>query len=153
MKDQAEKHRLGLAGEFLVAGELLRRGYSAAVTYGNAKKADVVAVRGNFAVTIEVKTTAETRWIVGNRLPEVKGSVWVFVYLPKDESPAEFFVLTSHELRQTLEPAYNSYREKYLAKHGKEFSGAGVEKLNRADAERHRNRWDKIDTALESSEV
>ena len=40
MSDQARKHVLGLAGEFLVAGEILRRGITA-VTYGNAKKADV----------------------------------------------------------------------------------------------------------------
>jgi hypothetical protein len=44
--NQKRKYMLGLSGEFLVAGELLRREISAAVTYGNAKKADVIAVSG-----------------------------------------------------------------------------------------------------------
>ena len=50
MSKQSTKHKLGLSGEFLVAGELLRRGITAAVTYGNAKKADVIAVRGDKAL-------------------------------------------------------------------------------------------------------
>src|SRR4051794_790925 len=64
MTDQARKHNIGLAGEFLVAGECLRRGFTAAVTYGHAKKADVIVVAGNRAATIEVKTTCEAKWIV-----------------------------------------------------------------------------------------
>ena len=43
MSKQAQKYHLSLAGEFYVAAELQRRGISAAVTYGNAKNADVVA--------------------------------------------------------------------------------------------------------------
>jgi hypothetical protein len=58
---QEQKYMLSLAGEFLVAGELLRRNMTAAVTYGNAKRADVVAVSGRSAVPIEVKTTRGRR--------------------------------------------------------------------------------------------
>ena len=58
---QAQKHMLGLAGEFLVAGELLRRNITAAVSYGNAKKADVVAMLGRSAIWLEVKTTREPK--------------------------------------------------------------------------------------------
>ena len=38
---QDKKYKIGVSGEFLVAGELLRRDLQAAVTYGNAKRADV----------------------------------------------------------------------------------------------------------------
>jgi len=41
---QARKHAIGMAGEFFVTAELLRRGLLASVSYGNAKKADVVAL-------------------------------------------------------------------------------------------------------------
>jgi hypothetical protein len=43
MSKQAQKYHLSLAGEFFVAAELQRRGVAAAVTYDNAKNADVVA--------------------------------------------------------------------------------------------------------------
>ena len=43
MKSQQRKYNLSLAGDFFVAAELQRRGVMASVTYGNAKKADVVA--------------------------------------------------------------------------------------------------------------
>ena len=62
---QSEKHRLGLTGEYLVAGELLRRGIDAAITYGNAKKADVVAFSEERLLRIEVKTTSQIKWVLG----------------------------------------------------------------------------------------
>ncbi len=37
MSKQSRKHLIGFAGEFLVAGDLLRLGVMAALTYGNAK--------------------------------------------------------------------------------------------------------------------
>ncbi|MGD9583508.1 MAG: hypothetical protein AB7V26_07540 [Lysobacterales bacterium] len=85
MSKQARKHTTGLAGEFLVAGELLRRGIMAAVTYGNAKKADVIAVNGAKAASIEVKSTSQTKWVLGGQLPAESSNIWVLVHLPEDE--------------------------------------------------------------------
>jgi len=55
------------------------RDVNAAVTYGNAKKADVVAVEGGSACAIEVKTTQEARWVIGGTAPEPGNSIWVLV--------------------------------------------------------------------------
>ncbi len=38
-----DKNTTHLAGEFLVAGELSRRGYPVAITFGNAKSVDIYA--------------------------------------------------------------------------------------------------------------
>ena len=38
-----EKNTTHLAGEFLVAGELARRGYAVSLTMGNAKSVDIYA--------------------------------------------------------------------------------------------------------------
>jgi hypothetical protein len=35
---QSQKHSVGMAGEFFVTAELLRRGLLASVTFGNGKK-------------------------------------------------------------------------------------------------------------------
>lgn len=49
----------------------------AAVTYGNAKKADVIAIDGNSAVSIEVKSTSEPESVLGNDLPANDSKIWV----------------------------------------------------------------------------
>ena len=82
----------------------------AAVTYGNAKKADVVAIHDGRLAAIEVKTTSESKWVLGNALPPAGEGVWVLVYLSSDrtESP-EYFVLTSTELRSAVLPRHDAY--------------------------------------------
>lgn len=147
---QARKHAIGLAGEFLVAGELLRRGIMAAVTYGNAKKADVVAVRGDRATNLEVKSTSESKWVLGGTLPEDSSNLWVLVHLPAVEAePPEYFVLTSAELRQIVLPQHEAYNERYRRKHGKEYSAAGVVSVQRKlIGDQHRGAWEKVRRAL-----
>ena len=41
-KIQVEKQRLGMAGEYSVCAELLKRGHNASITMGNAKAIDIV---------------------------------------------------------------------------------------------------------------
>lgn len=148
---QSRKHAIGLAGEFLVAGELLRRGIMAAVTYGNAKKADVVAVNGTRAAQIEVKTTSAAKWVLGGDLPEDSAKVWILVFLPPDETlPPEFFVLTSAELRKCVLPRHDAYMERYRREHGKEYSAKGVVSVQRKEIDdKHLGAWHKVASAVD----
>lgn len=147
MTAQSRKHTLGLSGEFLVAGELLRRGLHASVTYGNAKKADVVVLsksRRN-AMVIEVKTTSETTWVVGGTLPNQDDELWVFVYLPTLENePPRYFVLTSTELHSIVVAEHDAYRERYRKRNGIEFSGKSVHKLSLVQAHPFEGMWQKV---------
>ena len=145
MSSQSRKHLLGLAGEFLVAGELQRRGITAAVTYGNTKKADVIAVLGNAAASVEVKTSAEKKWIVGNRLPEPSNNLWIFVWLPADEESApEYYVLTAEELHKIIKLDNDNYKARYFEKHNKAFVNREVLSLKREAAVIHKGAWHKI---------
>ncbi len=146
----ARKHTTGLAGEFLVAGELLRRGIMAAVTYGNAKKADVIAINGTTAASLEVKSTSQQKWVLGGELPADNSNIWVLVYLPQDESTSpEYFVITSAELRKLVLPKHEAYNKQYQAKHGKEYSGKGVVSIQRTLLNGgHRGAWGKVRNAL-----
>ncbi|MBL0143838.1 MAG: hypothetical protein IPP91_17475 [Betaproteobacteria bacterium] len=150
MSNQSRKHAIGLAGEFLVAGELLRRGIMAAVTYGNAKKADVIAVNGAKAAPIEVKSTSQSKWVLGGVLPADNSNIWVLVYLPLDESASpEYFVLTSAELRKLVLPGHEAYNAKYFAKYGKKYSGKGVVSIERKLLEaKDQPAWSKICRAV-----
>jgi hypothetical protein len=146
---QDQKYRLSLAGEFLVAGELLRRNLNAAVTYGNAKRADVVAVSEHSACTIEVKTTQKEEWVVGGKAPEDNDSIWVLVFLPSEDKSPEFFVLKSHDLHVILKPKEDDWRRKCQAKHGRPMPGVFV--VRRKEIESHKDAWQKVKTSLKQS--
>jgi hypothetical protein len=144
---QTDKYHLSLAGEFLVAGELQRRGASAAVTYGNAKSADVVVFSGDGqkAVVVEVKRTGQAKWVVGATIPPSTYQPWVFVHIPQDpsESPS-FYIILQSELRALVKPEDDEYRQQYKAKHGVDFTNRGVVNLSRSQAEPYKNKWSSI---------
>ena len=54
--DRKDTH---LAGEYYVGAELYRRGYSVAMTLGNAKAIDLFAERGKHTVNVQVKAIRE----------------------------------------------------------------------------------------------
>jgi len=150
MSKQSRKYAIGLAGEFLVAGELLRRGVPAAVTYGNAKSADVVAYCGSRATSLEVKTTSEAKWVLGGSLPEESDALWVLVFLPPDERQSpEYFVLTSAELRGLVLPRHEAYNQRYREKQGNEYSAKGVVSVLRKElGKQHLGAWEKVIRAV-----
>ena len=146
---QARKHTIGLAGEFLVAGELLRRGVTAAVTYGNAKKADVVAFHEGRSVVLEVKSTSETKWVLGGVLPEEAANLWVLVFLPPDAVQCpQYFIVTSAELRAAVLPKHEAYMTSYRKKHGAEYFGKAVVAVERKLLGNHLGAWRKVERAL-----
>lgn len=152
MSKQEQKYHLSLVGEFFVAAELQRRGVSAAVTYGNAKCADVVAfsVSGEKAVVIEVKSTSQSQWVVGGLAPVASSKPWVFVYLPIDQSEAaSYYVVLQSELHEILTPLDVEYRRRFRERRGVEYGDRrGVVNFTSAQAEPFKNAWEKITSQL-----
>ena len=65
-KNQLGKQLLGMAGEYSVCAELLKRGHNASVTMGNAKAVDIVVFQqDNTYRRIEVKTSRNKRFVTG----------------------------------------------------------------------------------------
>lgn len=141
---------LGIAGEFLVAGELHRRHIRSVIIYGNAKKADIVAVNGSRSVIIEVKSSPRSKWVISRAPPEKSDVIWALVYIPRDHKlPPQYFILTDEELREAVNRNHSSYLEAYRTRNGREFTGVGVYKVARDDScNRHENGWDKVLRAL-----
>jgi len=152
MSRQKRKYNLGMCGEYYVAAELNRRGIDASVTYGNAKKADVIATSedGEKAVTIEVKTTSQPKWVVGGYVPEPSDKIWAFVYVPQDGTASpSFYVLTQGEIHSILEPVDKESRRKFKEKNGIEYGDKpGVCSLERAQIPKHEASWEKISFRL-----
>ena len=135
------KNTTHLAGEFLVAGELSRRGYPVSITMGNAKSVDIYAEDRNgvpFKVDAKAGRT-KTNW------PVLKGTIhadvyYIFVYMGTDDqinrcqSP-EYFVVTGKEIIE------NSLISTWQSRQGVRYSDLN----NRG----YLNRWDKLQaTAL-----
>lgn len=147
LSKQEQKYHLSLSGEFSVAAQLQRQCVSAAVTYGNAKNADVVAFsNSDRAVVIEVKSTSQDRWVVGSKLPLPSLKPWVFVYMPIDPKlPPKYYVFLQSELHDVLDPGEKAYYRKFKEKNGVEYGNRpGVVNLTRKQAEPFENKWEKI---------
>ena len=57
------KNTSHLAGEFLVAGELSRRGYPVSITIGNAKSVDIYASTGECVIKVDAKAgRSKSNW-------------------------------------------------------------------------------------------
>jgi len=152
MSKQKKKYYLAMCGEYYVAAELHRRGVPASITYGNAKKADVVALSegGDAATVIEVKTTNQSKWVVGNYVPQPSKKIWVFVYVPSDNAQRPtFYILTQTEITDILAPLDSAFRQRYKEKHGVEYGDKpGVCSLKRSDIEGYEDKWKKIERLL-----
>lgn len=135
-----DKYLLGMAGEFNVCAELMRRGFSASITYGNSKKADIIVLNDDQIKMVEVKTTSNQKWVLG-KVPQPSNKIWCFVYFPQDlEQKAEYFIIQQTDLSRIVAEIDMEYREKFRNKNGKELS-KGVASINQKELLQYRNAW------------
>ena len=149
MKSQLEKYHLAMAGEYFVAAQLQRLRVAASVTYGNAKKADllVFSATEDRVVRIEVKCTEKLEWVIGNEIPTPSSKPWVLVGLPPRMVDApKFYVLTQEELNKVLVDQYLPYWRDYEHRHGEPYpeDRAKVIKVGVKSVVLYENKWDSI---------
>ena len=99
----SKRNTTHLAGEFLVAGELSRRGYPVSITMGNAKSVDIYAESSKGILKIDAKAgRTKSNWPITK--DNVKKDVYyIFVYLQaeqkiKKNDPPEYFIVTGKEI-------------------------------------------------------
>lgn len=91
-----------LAGEFLVAGELSRRGYPVSITMGNAKSVDIYADTEKGPIKIDAKATkSKTSWYISKKGVS-RDVYYIFVILfegdkVKANSP-EYYIIKGSEI-------------------------------------------------------
>ena len=61
-----ERNNTHLAGEYFVAAELYRRGFSIGMTIGNAKAIDLFANKDNKTLSVQVKAIRKKKCWVAN---------------------------------------------------------------------------------------
>jgi len=100
-----EKTMIGLAGEMRVCAELMKKGYQASITHGNAKATDILIYgEGNCFLRVEVKTSLNGKRFVTGYYPKytdpkkIHPDIWVF-YLPDKNlsSNGDRFFIATHK--------------------------------------------------------
>jgi len=135
-KPRPESNTSHLAGEYFVAAELYKRGYSVALTIGNAKAIDLFAEKRRRTVNVQVKAIRYRRNV---GWPIQKTRVWtnvihVFVCLNEEGTPPSYFIATAPEVRPRV----------------RQYSTRGIINYGTLNTSQFRDRWDKIEAALHS---
>ncbi len=141
-KQQTDKYMLSLAGEYAVCSELLKRQIFCALTFGNAKAADIVITAPNAKTRIvEVKTSSSNRFVTGffQKYPTPQTvphpDFWVVVRIDSISHATRFFVLTHSEMAK-VQMLRNKMRKWSRVN--------GVDNVLLKHVIPFENRWDKI---------
>lgn len=116
------KTNTGIASEFLVAGELARRGHNVTMTLGNTKAIDLLIEKDGKLIPVQVKGIQRIKSICWNiNLSKIKGQsiMYVLVNLNADTCDhPEYFVLTEKEVEKHFNPTKSGrdYLDYNLAK-------------------------------------
>jgi len=100
MASSIDRQKTGLAGEFFVAAELLKRGYQVAVTLGNAKSVDLMVhdETSRRTITVQVKTLRARNYFDLEPSKVAEADIYAFVLLNEPGHPVEIFVVPGAEL-------------------------------------------------------
>jgi len=135
----------GLCGEYAVCSELLKRGYIARITEGNAKGVDIVLydTKSREYYRVEVKTTTENKVITGffqkyYDITEDAPDYWIFVYIDKDLNNY-YYIMTHDEVCQ-LQMQRNNMTYYHKVK--------GCDNLLLKDLESFKDNWNIFDFLL-----
>lgn len=111
---------IGNSGEYFVAGELERRGYTVAVPMSNVKDFDLLAIERDThrQIAIQVKTTGykQKKWTLSKKNETLLGDniFYIFVSLNELEAP-EYHIVPSKIVADTIRKNH----EKWLNTPGK----------------------------------
>lgn len=105
---------IGNAGEYFVAGELERHGFTAAIPMSNTKDFDILAInRSNYKqFAIQVKTTKykQKKWTLGKKNETLIGDniIYFFVSLNELDFP-EYHIVPSKIVSKVITEKYNHW--------------------------------------------
>ena len=128
---EIQSNSTGLSGEYFVAAELLRRGYSVGITMGNAKAIDILAEKDGNQFIIQVKSIFKKKNVGWPMMTDkvIENIFYVFVNLNGDKmTEPDFFIATGKEAKPKV----------------KQYTTRGIIDLSTLNNDDFKNRWDKI---------
>jgi predicted AAA+ superfamily ATPase len=128
---EIQRSSTGLSGEYFVAAELLRRGYSVGITMGNAKAIDILAEKDNKQFIIQVKGIYKKKNVGWPMMKEkvFTNHFYIFVNLNGDKmTEPDYFICTGKEAKDKV----------------KQYATRGIVDLSTLNSDDFKGRWDKI---------
>lgn len=107
----------GIAGEYLVAGELSRRGYIASITLRNTRGIDILASNATATrqIAIQVKTNQGSKpaWVLNEKAETFYADdlFYVFVNLKSAEERPDFYVVPSKVVADLVRSSHREWLE------------------------------------------
>ena len=107
---------IGNAGEYFVAGELERRGFTVALPMSNVKDFDILAIDRDThkQIAIQVKTTwyKQKKWTLSKKNENLIGDdiFYIFVSLNELDTP-EYHIVPSKIVANTIKESHNKWLE------------------------------------------
>lgn len=107
---------IGNAGEYFVAGELERRGFTVALPMSNVKDFDILAIDRDThkQIAIQVKTTGykQKKWTLSKKNENLIGDdiFYIFVSLNELDTP-EYHIVPSKIVTNTIKESHNKWLE------------------------------------------
>ena len=137
MSKSKDRQLSGLAGEFFVAAELLKRGFQVSLTFGNAKAIDLFVYNEELDHTfnVQVKTLRKSNCYLLHPDKIRKDFIYVFVLLKDVGKHPEYFIARGKEILEDKE-LYGS-----SLKPGK-IPGINIGPLRK----KYKNRWEIFNT-------
>ncbi len=126
------KNNTGLSGEYFVAAELYRRGWSVGLTIGNAKSVDLFAEKQDNLIAVQVKAIYKRKnvgWPLMTH--QIKDDCfYIFVNLNADKMDhPDFFIATSEEVKERI----------------KQYKSRGIVDLTSLNSNQFKNNWPKLE--------
>ena len=144
-KESIDKNKIGRMGEYLVAYELEKNGFSTTLTIKNTREIDVFAFdeKKKKSISIQVKThkkgDAKTEWAVNaSNLNQMSGDLF-FVFVELNEASADYYVHTSKEVVNRINADHKKW-EKKPGKNGQKHKDNTIRKWTEKN-DKHLNNW------------
>lgn len=148
---------IGNSGEYFVAAELERRGFTVAVPMSNTKDFDILAINRetNRQVALQVKTNRGKGkyWLLNKKSEELKGDniYYVLLCLNELEQP-EYYIVESELIADSMQKGY----QQWLQEEGKKekrhettmrkfaFDVLGVNNVLGLKSYDYKDKWEKL---------
>ena len=137
----------GNAGEYFVAGELERHGFTVAVPMSNVKDFDILAIdRSTFKqFAIQVKTTGyrQKKWTLSKKNEDLQGDniIYFFVSLNEMDVP-EYHIVPSKIVAETIKRSHQEWLSA-PGKHGQPHNDNTIRSFSDIN-DVFLNRWDYL---------
>ena len=137
----------GNAGEYFVAAELERRGFTVGVPMSNVKDYDILCANKNgkqFALQVKTTLKGYNRWILNQKCEKIVADnvFYVFVHLHQLDNPT-YFIVPSKYVAETVSCGYRSWLNK-PRKDGTPHKPGNMRNIVFPD-NTYLNRWDYLD--------